>query len=104
MKESIRLGLEAAGNELGNAGVVSLVRVMALQDYRLAAALIGMITPRAVEASITTTEFRFQAVAELDADLQKAGLPPSRELFLPDWRGTTAPEDDEVQPEVIKDK
>jgi hypothetical protein len=59
--------------------------------------MLSLVCPKAIEANITKTEVNFTTIAELDADLQKAGLPPTREIFQLDYRGTAVPDAEEAE-------
>jgi hypothetical protein len=59
--------------------------------------LLTAIVPKEVAATITrNSEVTFSSIAELDADLAKHGLPPTREIFAIDY-GNAAPADEVVE-------
>ena len=61
-------------------------------------ALLSMVTPRHLNADVTIrNEPVITTIEQLDAELAKAGLPPSREIFKIDYKGTPAPEADEAE-------
>jgi hypothetical protein len=95
-REAILLGLEIAGNRMGRFGIVSYVVQAALSDYKNGIALLSLITPRQIAASITKTEtIRYESVADIAADLEKMGIRVP-ELFAADWVG------DPVDAEVVE--
>jgi hypothetical protein len=93
VREAILLGLEIAGNRLGRFGMVSYIVEAALHDYKNGIAMLSLVTPRQIAATINTkTEISYPTLAELNEDLRKRGLKPPPELFVADWLG-----DDEVE-------
>jgi len=42
------------------------------------------------------TNVEIKTIAELDAELQKAGLPPMRQVFSLDYKGSPNPDDEAI--------
>ena len=93
-REAILEGLTIAGNSMGRQGIVSYVVEAAKADFRHGIALLSMVTPRHLNADVTIrNDPIITTVAQLDAELAKAGLPPSGEIFKIEYRGQPAPSD-----------
>jgi hypothetical protein len=93
-REAILEGLTTAGNSMGREGIVSYVVAAAKADFRHGIALLSMVTPRHLNADVTIrNEPVITTIEQLDAELAKAGLPPSRDIFKIDYKGTPAPSD-----------
>ncbi len=92
-RQCILEGLTIAGNTMGDQGVVSYVTQAALADFRHGIALLGMITPRQADVTITRAPAPV-TLAELDAELARMNLPPMREVFAVDFRGSPNPDDE----------
>jgi hypothetical protein len=108
-REAILEGLTIAGNSMGREGIVSYVVAAAKADFRHGIALLSMVTPRHLNADVTIrNEPVITTIEQLDAELAKAGLPPSREIFAISYKESPAPSDaDEaefVEAEIIKSK
>jgi hypothetical protein len=93
-REAIIEGLSICG---GKDGLVGFVVKAIKKDIRNGVTMLGMVTPRQVDAHVTHTEIAFQTVAELDADLVKNGLPKSSEIFRLDFKGTQPIEEGQPQ-------
>jgi hypothetical protein len=92
-REAIIEGLCAYGeNGKGKNGMVGFVLAAIRKDIRNGVTMLGMITPKAIDAHITRAEINYTSVAELDQDLIKHGLPPSAEIFRLDFKGTRLPD------------
>jgi hypothetical protein len=93
-REAIFQGLAIAGNTMGKEGIVSYVVEAALADFKYGIALLSMVTPRHLNADVTIrNEPVITTIGQLDAELAKAGLPPSGEIFKIDFKGSPAPSD-----------
>jgi len=93
-REAILEGLTIAGNSMGRQGIVSYVVAAAKADFRHGIALLSMVTPRHLNADVTIrNEPVITTVEQLDAELSKAGLPPSGEIFKIDFQGNPTPSD-----------
>jgi hypothetical protein len=93
-REAILEGLTIAGNSMGRQGIVSYVVAAAKADFRHGIALLSMVTPRHLNADVTIrNEPVITTIAQLNAELAKAGLPPSGEIFKIDFKGSPAPSD-----------
>jgi hypothetical protein len=90
-RREILSGIAMHGSDgKGTGGIAGAVYAACAENLRNAVSLLCAITPKMVEANITKTEVHFTSVAELDQDLAKAGLPPTREIFALDYRGDPA--------------
>ena len=58
--------------------------------------LLQLITPRQLHAEVMRTNVEIKTIAELDAELQKAGLPPMRQVFSLDYKGSPNPDDEAI--------
>jgi hypothetical protein len=81
--------LETFGRDgKGKDGVIGFLHRAFHEDVKHGVNLLIAITPKLLEANIIKAELHFQTIAELDQDLAKAGLPPSKEIFALDFKGT----------------
>ena len=78
-------------------GLSAFVYKCAEADLELGAKLLMCITPRQVTADITRTEVQLLSIADLDAELQRQGLPATKEIFALDYSSDV---DFEVDSEV----
>jgi hypothetical protein len=103
VRESIIEGLARAGGG-GPEGVVRYVTAAAKADYKYGIALMSLVCPKAIEANIRHEQATLVTIEDLDIELQKAGLPPSSEIFKVDYKGSQTPEEPAVdgESEVIK--
>ena len=89
VREAIILGLEAAGD--GN--MADYVTKVALADHRLGVAMMSLVCPKAIDATVRH-EPVLVTVEDLDRSLIASGLPPTRQVFGIDFRGSDTVEDD----------
>jgi hypothetical protein len=84
-------------------GLVGFVLAAVRKDIRNGVTMLGMITPKQLEATVNKTEVKYQTIAEVDADLARLGLPPTREIFQIDFVGTPVAEEavGEAEPEIL---
>jgi hypothetical protein len=97
-RDAIIEGLSRYGSDgKGKDGLVGFVLAAVRKDLRNGVTMLGMVTPKQVDAVITRGEVTYTTIAELDADLAKHGLPVSSEIFKIDYRGTSVPEAEEAE-------
>ena len=94
VRESIIAGLNAAGGPQGMAAYVTRV---ALEDPKLGVAMMALVCPKAIEATVRHEDQVLLSVEQLDESLRQAGLPPSKEIFALDFKGTSVPEPEEAE-------
>jgi hypothetical protein len=94
-REAIALGLSMYGRDACGRpdldGLSAFVYKCAEADLELGAKLLMCITPRTADIAVRR-EVEVRTIADLDAELQRQGLPASREIFALDF----ASNDDEV--------
>jgi hypothetical protein len=103
-RDAIIEGLSRYGSDgKGKDGLVGFVLAAVRKDIRNGVTMLGTITPKQLEATVNKTEIKYQSIAEVDADLARHGLPPTREIFQIDFVGTPAPDEaaGEPEPEIL---
>ena len=77
----------------GTDGIAGLVYAAVKADIRNAIPLLSVVTPKQLHAEVMRTNIEIKTVADLDAELQRQGLPATREIFALDFsRGEDATE------------
>jgi hypothetical protein len=85
-REAIIEALNRYGSDgEGTDGMVGFCLRLLREDIQNGMTMLQMITPRAVDAVITHEPVKYQTVADIDADLAQAGLPPMRDIFRIDY-------------------
>jgi len=82
--------------------MADLVTKIALQDHRLAVAMMALVCPKAIDA-VVRHEPVLVTVEDLDRSLAAAGLPTSSEVFKLDFRGPD-PVEDVTEAELVESK
>ena len=77
---------------MGPRGIVSYVTQAALADFKNGIQLLSMITPRSADLHVTHAAAPV-TIEELDEQLAQLNLPPMRELYAVDYRGSDPVED-----------
>ena len=65
--------------------MADLVTKIAVQDHRLAVAMLGLVCPKAIDATVRHEQQMLLSVEDLDRSLASVGLPSSREIFQLDY-------------------
>jgi hypothetical protein len=89
IRESVVEGINRAGGG-GPEGVVQYAEQAARKDYRYGIAMLQLVVPKAIEATVRHEEQVLLTVEDLDESLRQAGLPPTKEIFALDYRGDPA--------------
>ena len=98
-REAIIEGLAAIGED-GNGlnGLTGFVVRAARADIKYGVQMLGMITPKQVDAVINHDPIEYKTVEDIERDLAARGLPPMREIFQIDFIGS--PVEDVERPEA----
>ncbi len=81
--------------------MADFVTKVALADYRLGVAMMSLVCPKAIDATVRH-EPVLVTVEDLDRSLVAAGLPTSNEVFKLDYRGD--PAESVTEAEIIESK
>jgi hypothetical protein len=97
-REAIIEALTQLGNEIdqGNGqGVISFIKAACRENLSNGIKLLTAITPKMLDVDIQkTTTIKYRTIEELDQDWARRGLPPPREIFRVDFKGTPVPSTD----------
>ena len=82
---------------MGRQGIVSYVVAAAKADFKFGVQLLNMVVPKTAHIDVTRREHTFVSISELDDELQRQGLPKTREIFALDFsRG-----EDDTEAELV---
>src|SRR6476659_3017264 len=84
VSRDVRSAIVAGLNAAGGGNMADLVTKIALQDHRLAVAMMALVCPKAIDA-VVRHEPVLVTVEDLDRSLAAAGLPTSSEVFKLDF-------------------
>ena len=99
-KEILR-GLAAYGLDgEGTDGIAGLVYAAVKADIRNAIPLLSVVTPKQLHAEVMRTNIEIKTIAELDAELERQGLPRTAEIFPLSYRSDADAEPTELELEV----
>jgi hypothetical protein len=94
-RKAIIEALTQLGNELdqGNRqGVISFIKAACRENLTNGIKLLTAITPKMLDVDIQkTTTIKYRTIEELDEDWARRGLPPLKEIFAVDFKGTPVP-------------
>ena len=98
-KEIIR-GLAAYGLDgEGTDGIAGLVYAAVKADIRNAIPLLSVVTPKQLHAEVMRTNIEIKTIADLDAELERQGLPLTREIFQVQYRSES--DEDATEAELV---
>jgi hypothetical protein len=97
VREAIIAGLNAAG---GPEGMIAYVTRVALEDYRLGVAMMALVCPRQADVTFRS-EPVLMSVEDLDRSLIEAGLPPTKQIYGLDFKGTAGPIEEAEEAEIL---
>jgi hypothetical protein len=76
--------------------MANLVTRIALQDYRLAVAMMSLVCPKAIDATVRHEQVLL-TLEDVDRSLAANGLPASHEIFRISYASDTATEPTEAE-------
>ncbi len=86
---------------MGPRGIVSYVTKAALADFRNGIQLLNMITPRSADLHVTHAAAPV-TIEELDAELERQGLPRTAEIFPLSFRSED--DSDVTEAEIVAEE
>jgi hypothetical protein len=102
-RKAIIEALTQLGNEIdqGNRqGVISFIKAACRENLSNGIKLLTAITPKMLDLDVQkTTTVKYRTIEEIEADLEKRGIPKMKEIFAIDYRGTDPVI--EPEPEII---
>jgi hypothetical protein len=93
IRESILTALSNCG---GERGLVGFIEAAVAENTGYGIRLLCALAPRTADVTIRNTP-SVTSIAELDEELQRAGLPPTSEIFRLDFKGTPIEEAEIVE-------
>jgi hypothetical protein len=100
-REAIIEGLSAIGEDgQGLNGLTGFVIRAARADIKYGVQMLGMVTPKQIDAVINHDPVEYKTIEDIERDLAARGLPPMREIFQIDW-GSPVEEAERPRAEIL---
>ncbi len=72
----------------GKDGLEGYMTMLAYEDKRIFSTFLRVLLPMQMNVTTEVERVPYKTVEEIDRELAACGLPPMRDLFVPDYRGT----------------